>query len=132
MSAIKTKLTPMDCKNIVRLFFNDKLHWDTIYKQINGKRGLSLEVNEAINCYTEAKSVADLTHEKLLSEAADRFKRFVARIRQLEDHDSTQVELADDECHSQVNPEADAYDGRDLSEVEVKINSVNKVKTVLQ
>lgn len=109
-----------EAKQIAEIWLDGKYSQYTVYDMVVGKARMQTVVRQAIDAYKNVRDVADLTHETLLKEAAERYRKN-HNIEMLEEHDAIQAD-ADDECFSQVNPEADAHDGRDLTEREKFFN----------
>ena len=114
-----------DAKRIAEIWLAGRYSQHTIYSQVVGKDKMQPIVRDAIDAYKKVRDVAELTYDKLIKEAGERFIRYNNNVKNQEDHDQAQAELADAEIHSQVNPLADAFDGRDLEEFEVVLNRKN-------
>jgi hypothetical protein len=111
-----------DAKRIAETWLDGKYSQYTVYDMVVGKAKMQPIVRDAIDAYLKVQDVAEITHEVLMKDARERWKRFQNNVKHLEDHDQAQVALADDEVHSQVNPLADAWDGRDLTPAEKAVN----------
>ena len=114
-----------DAKRIAEIWLDGKYSQYTVYDMVVGKTKMQPIVRDAIDAYKKVRDVAELTYEGLMKEAGERFIRYNNNVKNQEDHDQAQAELADAEIHSQVNPLADAFDGRDLEEFEVVLNRKN-------
>ncbi len=107
-------------KVVADLFFLGEYHWETIYKQVNGKLPLNPRVAIAVDIYQQAVVTIETTQEQLLNEAARRF-------RELKKEEFEKIHSSREGYMyvSQENPMADASEGVDLTPEQITANYLN-------
>lgn len=105
----ENKIKPSDAKRIANLWLNNEYHWTSVYDVSREDRSPNALILKAISDYLAVKDIAELSYEKIMSDAAERFKAFGN-------------DAAAERIYNQIRPEVDAAEGVDLSSEEVYSN----------
>jgi hypothetical protein len=108
-------------KAVAELFFLGEYHWETIYKQANGRLPMNPRVAIAIDIYQKTVVTIETTQKQLLDEAARRFREL-----KKEDFDQIQGIREGFGFINQQNPLADASEGVDLTPEQITANYLNR------
>lgn len=107
-------------KVVAELFFLGEYHWETIYKQANGRLPMNPRVAIAIEIYQQAVVTIETTQQQLLDEAARRFRDLTKdEVQRL--HSSREGFMSE----SQENPRVNAAYGVDLTPEQITANYLN-------
>ena len=98
-------LTPTQCEEISRFFFNGDKTARSIYAQLHGERSLTKEVAVAAQMYLDFEVSADTTRAQLLKEYANRY-------RNLSMADFERMQFVGE---NQENPLVEVFEGVDLT-----------------